>query len=107
LTGTTLSDARATVEHVRTALSLKQVSADQPQLTVTFSAGLAIIMFTEFLARCIERAGATEPKCIAALPFQTPTPRCRNPPAGILRVRNFANFGLICRRPSAKWRDTQ
>ncbi len=53
---TTLSDARAAVERVRTALSLKQVSADHPQLTVTFSAGLALVMTAESFERCIERA---------------------------------------------------
>lgn len=53
---TTLSDAKAAVERVRAALSFKQVSADHPELTVTFSAGVALVTTEESFERCIERA---------------------------------------------------
>ncbi len=49
-------DAEAAVERVRSALIAKQLSTDHPQLTVTFSAGLALVMTDESFERCIERA---------------------------------------------------
>jgi diguanylate cyclase (GGDEF)-like protein len=55
---TTLRDAEAAVERVRSALTSKQLSTDHPQLTITFSAGLALVMTDESFERCIERADA-------------------------------------------------
>ena len=58
MTETTLRDAEAAVKRVRCALNPKRLSTDHPQLTVMFSAGLALVMTDESFERCIERTDA-------------------------------------------------